>query len=150
MKQWLEKKSRAKGYLLTLPVVFLGIILWLIIWRLGYIAAIVSFLVAFGVFWMFKLGAGEATKRDWPWLSLIVFVTVLIAFFSGLLIEAWQQYSGFLGGQQGFFSADFWEFATPIVTDITHYSRDLLMAIGFTVLGVGSLLIDQYRQSSTK
>lgn len=149
MKKFFEKKSRAKGFLLTLGVAILSIVLWVIIYRLGYVAAVVSFATAFGVFTVFKFGAGEITKKDIIWLSLIILVITLVSFYVAFVFEIWDQYNTMLGGDKGFFSADFWSTVNAELVIIKEYSRDLLMSLGFAVLGAGSLLLDRRQQIKT-
>lgn len=149
MKKFFEKKSRAKGFLLTLGVAILSMALWVLIYRRGYVAAVVSFATAFGVFTVFKLGAGEITKKDVIWLSLIILAITLLSFYVAFVFEIWDQYNGLLGGEGGFFSADFWSTVGAELVSITEYSRDLLMSLGFAVLGAGSLFLDRRQQIKT-
>lgn len=47
-----------RGFLFSLIAVPLGIILFVIIWNLGYVASIVGFAIAFGAFFLYKKGSG--------------------------------------------------------------------------------------------
>ena len=54
----LPPENRVRGFLLSLIVLPLGIILFVIIWNLGYVASIVGFAIAFGAFFLYKKGSG--------------------------------------------------------------------------------------------
>jgi hypothetical protein len=54
----LPPENRIRGLLLSLIAVPVGVILFVIIWNLGYVASIVGFVIAFGAFFLYKKGSG--------------------------------------------------------------------------------------------
>jgi hypothetical protein len=54
----LPPENRIRGLLLSLIAVPVGVVLFVIIWNLGYVASIVGFVIAFGAFFLYKKGSG--------------------------------------------------------------------------------------------
>ncbi|HLU28530.1 MAG TPA: hypothetical protein VKZ65_08835, partial [Glycomyces sp.] len=50
--------NEVRGVLFALAIIPVGIILWGIVWSLGFISAIVGFAVAIGAMFLYKLGTG--------------------------------------------------------------------------------------------
>jgi hypothetical protein len=54
----LPPENRIRGLLFSLIAAPVGVILFAIIWNLGYVASIVGFAIAFGAFFLYKKGSG--------------------------------------------------------------------------------------------
>ncbi|MDQ4213223.1 hypothetical protein [Microbacterium capsulatum] len=78
----------ARGLLFSLPVIPVGVILWVVIWQLGFISSFVAFLVVWGAAFLYRKGSGGRVSM--AGLAVIVGVTLLallLAFFGGLAAD---------------------------------------------------------------
>ncbi|MEN9620774.1 MAG: hypothetical protein RL499_967 [Actinomycetota bacterium] len=82
------RENVLRGTLLALLAVPAGVALWLVIWNLGYLAAIVSFAVALGAAFLYRVGSGgTVSKVGASIVTGIVVVTVLLSFYAGLVSD---------------------------------------------------------------
>ncbi len=71
--------------LLTIPV---GLALYVLLANIGFIASVVSFVVAFGAYWLYQRGAGGVITRTGAWVvTVIVAVTVLLGVYAILVSD---------------------------------------------------------------
>lgn len=75
-----------RGTIFALVIIPAGIIVWCILWQLGFIASIVAFGVALGAMWLYRFGAGGRISRTGAVrVTVITVVTLVLSFFAGLV-----------------------------------------------------------------
>lgn len=122
-----------RGVLFALLAVPVGVILWCVIWSIGFVASIVGFVVAAGAVWLYRKGSGGVISRSGAWsVTAIVVVTMLIAFWAGMVVD----FAGGLKGlsliaDPGFFPAFNTIFAEEFKADLPYFGLALL----FTAFG---------------
>lgn len=127
-----------RGALLALLVIPAGVGAWLLVWSFGYIASIVAAGVAFGAFWLYTRGAGGISRLGALVVLGITVVTLLLAFFSGIVLDAARGFGEGSGlGTWGAFTHEqfwptFWDIVPPVLPD---YGSDFAWALGFGALG---------------
>lgn len=143
-----------KGLLFALAVIPLSILAWLFLWQFGFIASVVAWGAAAGAVWFYKTGSkGEVTKPVLPWLLLIILVSILAAFLSGVIADLWNGYTTELKGTQGFWSGEFWTLVWNNITYpdfISQYIPDFLISLAFAALGAGGVVYGLLKQGSKK
>ncbi len=129
-----------KGVLLALAVVPVTIALWVIVWRTGFIASIVSFVTAYGAIWLYKLGSGgKMTKPAAIILVAIMLVAVALAFLAGMYSDMYDAYVAEFPGA-GVLDADVKEFFFANLQNgelWSAYQSDIIMSLVFVAIGAG-------------
>lgn len=129
----LPPENRTRGTLFALAVIPAGIILWVIIWMIGFIAAIVGILVAVGALWLYRKGSGGRIGYNGAArVSAIVVVTLLVSFFAGLIADSPAYYGRALASGK-FFEAVSYSLGLAGTDGLINIG---LLAV-FIVLGVG-------------
>lgn len=140
-----------KGLLFALAVIPAGVAAWLFLWQFGFIASVVAWAIAGGAVWLYSYGAkGEVTKTVLPWLLLIMFAGILIAFLSGVISDLRYGYTTELDGTQGFFSREFWTLVWDNLTYwdfLSQYIPDFLISLAFAALGAGGVVYGLVKQN---
>lgn len=81
--QPLPPEDLVRGLLLSLLAVPAGILAFVLIWNLGFIASIVGFGVAFAAFFLYRLGSGgRVSMRGAIVIALVTVVTLVLAFIA--------------------------------------------------------------------
>jgi len=115
-----------------------GVVLTVVVWRLGFVAAITSFVLAAGATFLYAKGAGTAPKRGIVPLAVLVVVGVVVAFFGIVASDIWVAYDKFgpIGQNRVAF---IWDnmFRGDV---ISTYRKDMIFFGLFAVLGVYSTL----------
>ena len=130
------EENVTRGTLLALLVIPLGVIVWTIIWNVGFIASIVSFGVAFLAVFLYQRGSGGTISRAGAIrVILIVVVTVALSLFIGVVSEV-----AIAIGQaadispfDAVASPNFWPFFNEILAE-PDVQKELLPAIGLGIL----------------
>ncbi|GHF10532.1 hypothetical protein [Pseudolysinimonas yzui] len=79
----LPPENLVRGLLLSLLVVPAGILVFVLIWNLGFIASIVGFGVAFAAFFLYRLGSGgRVSMRGAVVVALVTVATLVLAFLA--------------------------------------------------------------------
>jgi len=137
----------AKGFALALLVVPATIVLWVVIWRMGFMASIVSLATAFGTVWLYQLGAGGTITKPAAFaLFGVIIVSVVLAFLAGMASDMHSAYVE-VYGSTSLMSADFWSFYFSMLGNgevWSDYSQDIMWALGFAVLGAGWTVKDLF------
>ena len=137
----------AKGFALALLIIPATIVLWVVIWRMGVIASIVSFATAIGAVWLYKFGSGGTIAKPAVFALLgVIIVAVVLAFLAGMASDAYDAYAEVYGGGS-LMSADFWSFYFSMLGTgevWSEYGQDILWALGFAVLGAGWTVKDLF------
>jgi hypothetical protein len=79
----LPPENLVRGLLLSLLAIPAGILVFVLIWNLGFIASIVGFGVAFAAFFLYRLGSGgRVSMRGAIVIALVTVVTLVLAFIA--------------------------------------------------------------------
>ncbi len=133
------------GYLYALGAVVAGIIVWVLVWKMGFIASIVAFGMAAGVSYLYQLGAkANIDKKSGIILIIMIIVGLLLAFGAGMVSDAWDVYSSIVPGSS-LFDSGFINFVTSAISQggvIAAYGKDFAMAALFGALGSFGIIKD--------
>jgi hypothetical protein len=78
----------ARGIALALLIIPAGVIVWTVLWNVGFIASIVSWGVALGTVWLYRLGSKARVTRGAFWgIIAIVAVTVVLSLLAGIFTD---------------------------------------------------------------
>ena len=144
----------ARGVLVALLIVPIGVVAWGILWNFGFIASIVGFVVAFGAMFLYRLGAGGlVTRLGAALITAITLVTLVLAFFGGMVLDGLKGFSDATGQAQLslFFSPQFWDGFFEILNQpgvIGSYAGDFGLALLFGVLGCFGVIRGAFRTAS--
>jgi len=128
-----------RGAVFSLVIIPVAVIAWMILWDLGWMASIVSFMAAAGAARLYVLGSGGTISRRGVWVVLgVTVVTVLLSFWGGMLVDAARFLSGgspltMLADPQTWDLLTFNLFTNPELVD--SYIGDFLLALLFSALG---------------
>ncbi|MDL9980007.1 hypothetical protein [Microbacterium candidum] len=127
-----------RGLLFALPVVPVGVFLWVLIWQWGFMSAIVMFAVSAGAAFLYRKGSGGRIGYPGLWVIVgLTVVTLVLSFLGGIAADV-AEYMG-LSMANALGSSDFWTvyfdnlFANPKMWD--SYTKDILFAVLFAGLG---------------
>ncbi len=131
--------NHKKGILLALLAVPIAMILWVIIWRMGYVASLVAFALAWGVVWLYEKGAGSAPdKKSAPYLAGIIILGVIVSFAAGIVSDGHDFYTSKDGGSLSSIDA-----VNAAIGQLGNgelwgsYANDAVMAFVFGAFGAG-------------
>jgi hypothetical protein len=140
-----------RGTLLALITIPVGVIVFTIIYTLGYIAAIVAFGIAAAAYFLYRLGAGKISVRGAVIVSAITLVTLLLAFVVAVVWDTAVALSEFTGlsafellGQP-----EFWQIISSGLADPELQGvllQDFGLSLLFGVLGAGALLFSAFKE----
>ncbi|MFF2053315.1 hypothetical protein ACFVU2_17070 [Leifsonia sp. NPDC058194] len=83
-----EGERVARGIALALLIIPVGVVAWTILWNIGFIASIVSWGVAVGALWLYRVGSKARVTRGAFWgIVAIVVVTVALCLLAGIFSE---------------------------------------------------------------
>ncbi|MGI6612114.1 MAG: hypothetical protein ACOX0Z_00865 [Candidatus Nanosyncoccaceae bacterium] len=146
----MQEKTHKKGMLMALIPAVLGIVLWLIVWRIGFIPAFVSFVIVYGTHWFYGKWGGRISKKEFGQVMTLAVFSILVAFFIGFTVQTWEHYNLMIGGEGGFFSADFWQTVIEELKLFSNYAKDFGLTVLFTVFAIISLVYDKKRNRVEK
>jgi hypothetical protein len=143
----------ARGTIFSLVAVPLGIIVWVILWRFGFVASIVGFGVAFAAMFLYRLGAGTLGRQGAIRIAIVTIVTLLLAFAAGVVSDMLDVWTGETG-QDAFsslLSPEFWDafqivLALPGV--VSGYLPNFGLALLFGALGCFQLIRSAFREAA--
>lgn len=122
-----------RGTLLALLVIPAGVIVWDFIWSIGFPPGVVGVGVALGALALYRLGSGgRISVGGAVRVSVIILVTMVLAFFSGFIVDAPEYFQRAL--QSG-------RFFDALARNFSYYETggiviNVLLVLAFTVLGV--------------
>lgn len=146
--------NEVRGVLFALAIIPVGIILWGIVWSFGFISAIVGFAVAIGAMFLYKLGTGgRITRKGAMFVSIITLVTLALAFFGGIVLDALKAFSELTGRSQLDLFGDplFWDRFFALINEpgvLADYTGNILLALLFGVLGCFVVIRNAFREAS--
>jgi hypothetical protein len=157
-----KPENRLRGAMFALLAPLVGSVLWVILWRWGFIASLVAYLITFLTIKLYIKGAGTLSRKSLPIVLGIAVGGVALAFVCGVASDALAFYAeqAHVGQWAALSYADFWSFlqSNLIRGEIwSSYTNDLLIAVAFAALGmygtVKELLLNTaapVKQASTK
>jgi hypothetical protein len=84
----LPPENRVRGTLLALLIIPAGILVWVVVWAIGFIAGIVGIGVALGALALYRWGSrGRISVPGAVAVSVITLVTLVLAFFAGIVSD---------------------------------------------------------------
>jgi len=146
-------ENKGRGTLLSLLIIPLGVVVWVLVWNLGFVAGIVGFGIAVGALFLYRFGSGGVVSRGGAVrVALITLVTVLIALFACVVSDV----VSFLSEEVGLSAIEtltheaFWpEFqriiAIPEVS--AEYAKQFAIGLGLALVGSFSTLRGAFSQS---
>lgn len=132
------RENVGRGTLVALATVPVGVVAWVVLWGFGFIASLVAFGVAVLALWLYTWGAGSISRKGAMVVLGITVITLLLAFFSGIVLDAARGFgegSG-LGAWGAFRHPDFWPAFWEVWPDAApEYMPDFAWAAAFGALG---------------
>lgn len=133
------REDVVRGAVFSLAVIPLGVIAWLVLWEMGWIASAVAFIAAAGAARLYVLGTGGAISRAGVWVVAgVTIVTLLLSFLGSMLLDA----ARFLGGGSPLTmlaDTQTWDLlAYNLETNrelVNGYAGDFLLALLLSALG---------------
>ncbi|WP_306958880.1 DUF2510 domain-containing protein [Arthrobacter bambusae] len=143
----------ARGIALSLIVIPAGAVTWVILWKMGFIASIVSFGIAAGAVALYRAGSRHRVNRPAFWaLMAVIVAAVIVSFFSGLGADI----AAFLHMDPGTAatSREFWDTYWLNITDNSRlwetHATDIAMTVLFTALGCFRIIRRLARESQAQ
>jgi hypothetical protein len=150
----LAPENVGRGTVFALIAIPVGVILWLLIWSFGIIAAIVAFAVAVAAAFFYRLGSGGRIGKVGGWIVTgITAVTLLIAWFAGLALDVVRYIADETGVTwlDAFTGPYFTELYNAVLSDPNgDLVGDALLTILFGALGAFSVLRTVFKQAKAE
>jgi len=148
------KENVGRGAALALVVLPAGVLVWLLLWKAGFIASIVAFGIVWAAVMLYRFGSGGALGRTGAFIVLaIVIVTLLLSFLSGMVFDAATELGKIndLSTWEAFRHPQFWSTFWDVFPDVLpDYKTDFAIAAGFGALGAFSSLRAVFQQTAAK
>lgn len=126
-----------RGILFSLAAIPLGMAASVLIWKLGFIASITSFLIAGVAGWLYVRGAGAAPRKGWLPLLAVIVGGVAASFFAIVAADLVEAYNTPEGQAAGYPSVVEFVSANLFYGEVLKsYGTDLVMFLAFAALGV--------------
>jgi len=112
-----------------------GVVLTVVVWRLGFVASITSLVLSAGATLLYAKGAGAPPKRGIVPLIVMIVLGVVIAFFGVIASDAWVAYDDAHGLVASPRMSFIWDniFRGEV---IRSYGKDMVWFGLFGVLGI--------------
>ena len=131
------REDVGRGTIFALAALPIGVILWMVIWSLGWMSSLVTFAAAFMAAKFYVLGAGALSRKGVWIVAGVTVVTALLSFVGGVWLDAVQ----FLGREPLAMVLDSEPWA--LMADnfaynpefVGGYMKDFLLALLFGALG---------------
>lgn len=143
-----------RGTIFALAVVPLGIIAWVLLWSLGFIASFVAFGVSFGAVALYRIGSGGVVGRTGAIrVAVITVVTLALAIFAGLVSDVMSSYVRIAKTNviDALFSPKFWSVFQHTLSEpgvIGNLAPSLLISVAFAALGCFSVIRGAFRTTA--
>lgn len=143
-----------RGAVFALAMVPVGVALWLILWKMGWMASIVAFVTAAGAAKLYiagsTVGSGGSITRRGAWVVVAVTVVTVLLSFLGTI---WLDLADYLGASPLalLFEPEAWDLLGYNLTSnadlIEGLKGEFLMALLFSALGCFFTLRQLFAQS---
>jgi hypothetical protein len=129
-----------RGLLFAVGALPVAMVLSALVWKLGFVASIVSFALAAGVVWLYVRGAGTTPRKGLVPVVLLIIVGVALAFLGNMAVDASDYWSANGGPGSGVSRTSFIfdNIFRPEV--ISSYGKELAFYVGFAALGTFSTI----------
>lgn len=150
----LPPENVQRGTVFTLAIIPAGVIVWAVIWSFGFIASLVAFGVALGAVFLYRLGSGGRIGRQGAVsVTLITIVTLLVAFFAGIVVDGLKGFSEATGENWMSLITNpvFWDQLFAILGEdgvLSSYAPNFGLALLFGALGCFSVLRGAFREAA--
>lgn len=132
------RENIGRGMLAALVTLPAGMAVWVIVWSMGFISAIVGALVAFASLKLYVWGAGRISRAGAAVVLVTTAITLVAAFLAGIAYDAavaFGEGSG-LGTWGAFTHPDFWPLFGQVLPEaMPEYTDSLIWALLFGALG---------------
>ena len=141
----------ARGTIFALAIIPAGVIVFVVIWNLGFLASIVSYGVAIGAVFLYRFGAGGVIGRSGAIrIAIITIGTVLLSIFAGIVSDAAVGFAEGMGTTPFVAVLDptFWGIFWAILGEpgvLADYAPSIAIALGLGLVGCFSLLRGAFR-----
>ena len=152
----LPPENVVRGFLLSLLAIPAGVLVYMIIWNLGFIASITGLVIAFAAFFLYRLGSGgRVSIRGGIIVAAVTLLTLAIAFVTG---EVWD-YVAYITSQTGMSWQDVLStpgFAGFAYADLTSPGvigavlGDAALTFGFGILGCIGVIVNVFRSAKAE
>lgn len=139
--------NMTRGILFALLAIPIGIILWVILWRWGFMASIVSFVIAWLAVFLYTLGSkADVSKKAAPYLLGVIVLGIILSFIGGMASDAAEYFiqDTDMTVTDALASSDYWAFlANNLFSNAElwgSYITDILIALAFGLLGSFGIL----------
>jgi hypothetical protein len=131
-----------RGVALALIALPAGILVWDLLWTVGFIASLVAFGVAWGAMRLYRIGSnGPFSRTGAIAVLLITVVTLVLAYISGFAVDVMGPYMKATGGSvaDGLVDGRFWRVVFVDLADPSHVPA-LLLTLLLGALGCFRIL----------
>jgi len=135
----LPPENVVRGSLLALIVLPAGVVIFVLLWNLGFISALVGFGVAFGAFYLYRLGSGGRVSI--PGAAVITGITVVTLVLAFLIAIA-SDVASIRGS-----SIPQELFGPYLGAALGANGLNALITVGFGVLGCFAVLRNVFREA---
>lgn len=125
-----------RGLLFSLLGVLGGLLLTVLLWKIGFIASITSYVMAVGALWFYGKGSGGGMRRGALPLLLVILLGVVLTMLACVGLDAADYYRQEAPPDAEMSMASF---VWSVVTDpevLKDYTKDFLMMLLFAALGM--------------
>jgi len=145
-----------RGTVFALAIIPAGIIVWVAIWAIGFIASIVGFAVAAGAVFLYRLGSGGRVGRAGAIRILIITIaTMFLAFGASLVFDVLIAFTSETDSTwiAALTSPEFWAFNSYVLAQpgvLSSYLPSFLIGLGLSALGCFSVLRGAFQSSKVE
>lgn len=150
-----SRESTVRGTVFALAMVPVGVALWLILWKMGWIGSIVAFVTAAGAARLYiagsTAGSGGTMTRRGAWVVVAVTIATVLLSFMGTI---WLDIADYMGGASPLallFEPEAWNLLGYNLANnaelVQSLQGEFLMALLFSALGCFFTLRQLFAQS---
>jgi len=145
-----QRELVSRGIVFSLGAIPVGMAAAVLIWKLGFLASISSFVIAAGAAFLYTKGAGAPPRKGLVPLVMVVLVGVVASFFAIVASDLGEYYGTPTGQSLGYPSEFDFVKANIFNFDVlSTYGNELLMFVLFAALGTFSTLRRMARAGRT-
>lgn len=138
-----------RGLLFAVGGVLIGVVLSVIVWQLGFVASITSFVMAALAVYLYSKGAGTAPRKGIVGLMIIVLAGIFVTLVAFIITDLWRYVLSEVPDAQpadtmsfiaaNLFNGELW----------AAYTKDFLLFVLFGVIGVIGTLVGLAKSAKT-